>query len=169
MAILGFELEEIARIVALVESRGLAELVIEEEGRYLRVRGPLAEQTKSFATSVTPPMIAAPAPVQAPAVPAAPTKRKERRADSNEEAPGRVRLTSPMVGVFYRSEKPGAPPLVNVGDRVEVGQTVGVLEAMKVFSEFKSEYAGVVVAILVEDGQLVEAGTPLMVIQTDNS
>lgn len=88
MAILGFELEEIARIVALVESRGLAELVIEEEGRYLRVRGPLAEQTKSFATSVTPPMIAAPAPVQAPAVPAAPTKRKERRADSNEEAPG---------------------------------------------------------------------------------
>lgn len=169
MAILGFELEEIARIVALVESRGLAELVIEEEGRYLRVRGPFAEQTKVSAALVSTPMITAPSPAEPQAVPAAPSKRAERRGAATEEAPGHVRLTSPMVGVFYRSEKPGAPPLVNVGDRVEVGQTVGVLEAMKVFSEFKSEYAGVVVAILVEDGQLVEAGTPLMVIQTDNS
>ena len=73
-----------------------------------------------------------------------------------------------MVGVFYRAEKAGAPPLVSVGDRVEIGQTVGVLEAMKVFSEFKAEHAGVIVSIPAQDGVLVQAGTPLLVLKKDS-
>ncbi len=72
-----------------------------------------------------------------------------------------------MMGVFYRAEKAGAAPLVNVGDRVSIGQTVGILEAMKVFSEFKAEHAGIIASIPAQDGQLVQAGAPLVVLRKD--
>lgn len=170
MTLLGFDVEELAKIVALVETHGLAEIIIEEEGRYLRVRGPQAKLQpvgkEQMAALAEPAVLVAVSPTPNKLI----NKKRETPSShppSFEDMPGRLTLTSPMMGVFYRAEKPSGPPLVNVGDRVEVGQTVGVLEAMKVFSEFKSEFAGVVVAILVEDGQLVEAGMPLIVLQKD--
>jgi acetyl-CoA carboxylase biotin carboxyl carrier protein len=71
-------------------------------------------------------------------------------------------VTSPMVGTFYASASPGTPPFVQVGDRVEIGQTVGIVEAMKIMNEIVAERAGFVAAILVENGQAVQYGSPLI-------
>ena len=74
-------------------------------------------------------------------------------------------LVSPMVGVFYRSGKPGDPPLVEIGQVVAKDQPIGIIEAMKIFSEIPAEHSGIVVAVPAEDGQLVEAGTPLVILR----
>ncbi len=74
-------------------------------------------------------------------------------------------LPSPMVGVFYHAPSPGEPNFVEIGDRVERGQTIGMIEAMKVFNEITAEASGVVVEIPVGNGQLVETGMPLMLLK----
>jgi len=75
-----------------------------------------------------------------------------------------VAVRSPLIGVFYRSSTPDAPPFVDIGDPVEEGQTVCVVEAMKVFNEIKAEWRGRVVAIPAKSGKLVQAGEPLVVL-----
>ena len=74
----------------------------------------------------------------------------------------RVAVESPTVGVFYRSASPDSPPLIEVGDRIEDGQVIGMLEAMKVFSEIVSDHAGVVVEIVARNGALVRQGEVLL-------
>lgn len=76
-------------------------------------------------------------------------------------------IVSPMVGVFYRSPSPNDPSFVEIGDRVEVGQTVGLVEAMKVFNEIVSEVEGVIVAIHAQNSDLVESGSPLMLVRPE--
>jgi acetyl-CoA carboxylase biotin carboxyl carrier protein len=76
--------------------------------------------------------------------------------------PGEHVVTAPMVGTFYASPSPGAPPFVLVGDPVDAGQTVGIVEAMKIMNEIVAERGGIVTKILVENGQAVEYGSPLM-------
>ena len=75
-------------------------------------------------------------------------------------------ITAPMIGTFYAAASPGEPPFVEVGDTVEVGQVVGVMEAMKIMNEITADRAGVVTAILVANAQPVEYGFPLMRLQT---
>ena len=84
-----------------------------------------------------------------------------RRAAPEPEVSSAIRLESPMVGTFYRSPSPAQPAFVDEGDRVEVGQTLCILEAMKLFNEYKSDHAGVIRRILVENAQPVEYGQPL--------
>jgi len=74
-------------------------------------------------------------------------------------------LAAPLTGVFYRSATPGTPPLVSVGDRVEAGAVVGLIETMKIFNEVLAERGGRIAAVLVESGQLVHAGDALMTIE----
>lgn len=166
MAILGFEIEEIVRLLALIEARGLDEFVWEDGERSIRIRGPRAEKpVRAEFVAPEPPTLAARA-----ALPPAPRPRSRALAKarpSGEIAADEVALTAPMVGTFYRAEKPGAPPLVEIGQTVEVGQTVGVIEAMKVFSEFQAEHAGTIVAIPAKDGELVQVGTPLILLRKD--
>jgi acetyl-CoA carboxylase biotin carboxyl carrier protein len=76
--------------------------------------------------------------------------------------PGDFVVTSPMVGTYYSAPSPGSPPFVQVGDAVEAGQTVGIVEAMKIMNEIVAERGGVVTALLVESGQAVEYGSPLI-------
>lgn len=166
MAILGFEIEEIAQLLALMEARGLEEFLWEEGERSIRIRGPRppkAPRPQAF-TIASP--VEAPAPtVRRPAKPKAIAAPKA--GSSGALAPDEVALESPTVGTFYRAEKPGAPPLVEIGQSVAVGQTVGIIEAMKVFSEFQAEHAGVIVAIPAKDGQLVHVGTPLIILKRE--
>ncbi len=174
MAILGFEVEEIAQLVALLEANQWEALIIEEEGRYLRIRGPRPQRRVA---AILPPPEADSSPVYLPeppvveraASPKALTAKKKRASGQATEKAAlgedQVALVAPMVGVFYRADKPGAPPLVAVGDRVSVGQTIGIIEAMKIFSEIPAEHAGVVIAAPAEDGQLVQTGTPLLILQ----
>jgi acetyl-CoA carboxylase biotin carboxyl carrier protein len=164
MAILGFELEEIARLLALVEAQGLDELVVEEEGRYLRIRGPRKAKSARVVVHESAPLASAPRqPVEQRALPRPPAPAAATAPTPEDQ----IALTSPMVGIFYRAEKPGAPPLVKVGDHIAVDQTVGVIEAMKVFSEFKSEHAGTVISIPAQDGHLVQTGAPLIILKKD--
>lgn len=76
-------------------------------------------------------------------------------------------ITAPMVGTFYTGGKPGEPPFVQAGDRVEVGQTIGIIEAMKIMNEIPSEVACIVLEVLVTNGQAVEYGTPLFRVAPD--
>ncbi len=166
MAILGFEIEEITKFVQMLEESGLDEIVIKEEGRYLRMRGP--RQSRPSASQ--PPEFAA-APIYPQAQRALPPARQPSKHKPGAEPvvpvmpADQMALESPMMGMFYRSEKPGGPALVNVGQSVSVGQVIGIIEAMKIFSEVLAEHAGIVVAVPAVDGELVHAGAPLVIIR----
>lgn len=80
---------------------------------------------------------------------------------ADEEVIGTI-ITAPMIGTFYRAAKPGEPPFIEVGDAVEVGQTIGIIEAMKTMNEIAAEAAGTVTELLVGNGQAVEFGQPLL-------
>ena len=116
-------------------------------------------------------MAAAPAPImQAPMPPAALPAAAEAAGASPEPAPVSSNLldvTSPMVGTFYLASSPDAEPFVRVGDRVTEDSTLCILEAMKVMNEIKAELSGSVVEILAQNGQPVEFGQPLFVIEVD--
>jgi oxaloacetate decarboxylase (Na+ extruding) subunit alpha len=138
------EARRVRRLVRLLEESDAGELTVEEDGVRITVR------RRESGPSQAQPLLAAPAAVAAPApvLPATPPSDI-------------VLVESPMVGNFYRSSSPDADPFVEEGDRVEVGQTLCILEAMKLFNEFKSDHAGTVRKVLVDDAQPVEFGQPL--------
>ena len=161
MSILGFEIEEIARMLALMEASDLEEIEWEEAGRYLKVSGPrMTPQAGGAAPAVA---------VQHAAQLAAAPRRAAQKAIAPKAPAGigedEIALVSPMVGVYYRAGKPGDPPLVEVGQVVTRDQPIGIIEAMKIFSEIPAEHGGLVVAIPAVDGQLVHAGTHLMILK----
>jgi len=88
---------------------------------------------------------------------------------ADEQIPAGHIITSPMVGTFYQASSPGAKPFVEAGQRVEVGDTVCIIEAMKILNQIEADHAGVIGAILAENGQPVEYGQPLFVIRDDDS
>jgi acetyl-CoA carboxylase biotin carboxyl carrier protein len=143
----------VRELAELLRETDLAEIEIEQND--FRIRVSRATGPAPAHVSVAPP---SPAPLAeskaeaAPAIPADPSKH-----------PGVV--PSPMVGTAYRSPEPGAKPFVEVGDSVQAGQTILILEAMKHMNEVPAPRPGTVTAILVEDGQPVEFGEPLMVIE----
>ena len=151
------DLRKLKTLIDLVAESNIAELEITEgEGKVRIVKS-------------GPPMVAAPVALQAaaPSMAAAPMPAPTTPAPAAEAAlaaPAPDAFPSPMVGTFYRASAPGAAPYVNVGDVVEVGQTLGVIEAMKLMNEIPSDRAGVVKAILIENGQAVEFGQPMFVI-----
>jgi acetyl-CoA carboxylase biotin carboxyl carrier protein len=161
MTDLGFELEEIAQLIKMVEQRGLSELIVEEGDRSVIIRGIGYRRHGTPANAVQ---------VLAPAV--ADGYTEGEAAVAVAEAPAavdhRVPVASPMVGVFYRSAAPDTAPYVEIGDRVEVGQTVGMIEAMKVFSEIPSDHAGRVAEIVAHNGQLVKPQEPLLYLIPDS-
>lgn len=152
------DLRKLKTLIDLVAESNIAELEITEgEGKVRIVKS-------------GPPMVAAPVALQAaaPAMAAAPMPAPTAPAPAAEAAPAAPApedaFPSPMVGTFYRASAPGAAPYVNLGDVVEVGQTLGVIEAMKLMNEIPSDRAGVIKAILIENGQAVEFGQPMFVI-----
>jgi acetyl-CoA carboxylase biotin carboxyl carrier protein len=140
------DLRKLKTLIELVESSGIAELEIAEGEERVRITRALAP-----AHQHAPPMHAGPTPVaHAPAV-AAP------------ESEGHT-IKSPMVGTFYRSASPGAKAFVEIGHTVQVGDPLCIIEAMKLMNEIEADRAGLVKAILAENGQAVEYGQPLVII-----
>jgi oxaloacetate decarboxylase alpha subunit len=136
----------IEEMLALMESRGLVELEMEHGG--LRIR--LKKATSSPFPQLVEYVAGVPQPAAAAAgAPAAPEQGR------------RIIIKSPMVGTFYRAPAPDAPPFVEVGQDVEVGQVVCIIEAMKLMNEIKSEVAGQLADILVQNGEAVEFGQAL--------
>lgn len=143
----GVDQELIRKLAALLKETDLSEIEIETDDLKLRV----ARQI----TQVSMPVTAAPAAPAAAAPAAAPA--------SDASHPGA--LTSPMVGTAYLAPEPGAAPFVTVGSKVTAGQTVLIVEAMKTMNHIPAHRAGTVTKILVEDGQPVEFGEPLVIIE----
>ena len=148
------DLRKLKTLIELVESSGIAELEIEEGEERVRITRAVAGVASA----------AAPAPVTAVMTPAAvppPTLAEVPALPAEPE--GHV-VKSPMVGTFYRAASPGTKAFVEAGDIVEVGDTLCIIEAMKLMNEIESDKAGVVKEVLVENGQAVEFGQPLVVI-----
>jgi acetyl-CoA carboxylase biotin carboxyl carrier protein len=146
--------EDLIRALAkLLEETALTEIEIEQEGVRVRVARMVGAQALVGATA-TPAAV----PVAAPVAVAAP----EGAIDPLKH-PGVV--TSPMVGTAYRAPEPGAKPFVDIGTRVNAGDTLLIVEAMKTMNQIPAPRAGVVTQILVEDGQPVEFGEPLMIVE----
>ncbi len=140
--------EEIRELVRIVSEADIAELEIET--------GTLRVAIRKGRQNATSPPPAPAAPAQSPA-----------EAHPEPTPPRWIPVTAPMVGTFYRAPAPDAPPFVSEGDRVSAGQTVCIIEAMKMFNEIPAEVTGRVVRILVENGAPVEYGQPLMLIEPE--
>ena len=150
------DLRKLKSLIELFESSGIGELEIAEGEERVRI-------TRA-APAASPPTGAAPAQVHT--VAAAPTAAKTAETAPLPAAPapeGHV-VKSPMVGTFYRAGAPGSKAFVEVGDTVQAGDPLCIIEAMKLMNEIEADQAGVVKAILVENGQPVEYGQPLVVI-----
>jgi acetyl-CoA carboxylase biotin carboxyl carrier protein len=148
------DLRKLKTLIELVESSGIAELEIQEGEERVRITRAVAAGPGSTFAPVAAPAVAAPAAVSVAVAPA----------PSEPAEPEGHQVKSPMVGTFYRSASPGAKPFVEVGDSVEVGDTLCIIEAMKLMNEIESDKSGVVKQVLAENGQPVEFGQPLVVI-----
>jgi acetyl-CoA carboxylase biotin carboxyl carrier protein len=146
--------QEIRALIEIFERSSLTELTLERGGTRLTLKRE-GMRAQGVAPAPQPP---------APGTPSPPL-REQRGAGSEVSATNGHVITSPLVGTFYRRPAPTEPPYVEIGDRVEKGDTLCIIEAMKVMNEIKAEHAGVVEKIFVEDGKPVEYGQPLMVIR----
>jgi acetyl-CoA carboxylase biotin carboxyl carrier protein len=158
------DLRKLKTLIDLVSESGISELEVNEgEDRVRIVNAKLAQGQASAAPIVYAAAAPAPMAVNAP-TPAAPTAAESAAAEESALAAAGFIAKSPMVGTFYRAANPESPNFVNVGDIVTVGQTLCIIEAMKLLNEIESEKAGVVKQILCENGQGVEYDQPLFVI-----
>ncbi|MGB8856329.1 MAG: acetyl-CoA carboxylase biotin carboxyl carrier protein [Burkholderiales bacterium] len=153
------DLRKLKTLIELVEQSGIAELEITEGEEKVRISrsSPQTQQvlmTTQSMPAMTPQLQAAMAPAAAPAAPAP---------AAAPMVEGHT-VKSPMVGTFYRTSAPGAEAYVKIGDTVTEGQTLCIIEAMKLLNEIESDKAGVIKSILVENGQPVEYGQPLFII-----
>ena len=150
------DIRKVKKLIELLEESGIAEIEIhegEESVRISRYAQNAAPQVVMQAPQAAPAAAAPAAPVAAPAPVAEPA------------GPAGHTVNSPMVGTFYRASSPGAKAFVEVGQRVNVGDTLCIIEAMKMLNQIESDKAGVVQAILAENGGPVEFGQPLFVIE----
>jgi acetyl-CoA carboxylase biotin carboxyl carrier protein len=148
------DIRKVKKLIELLEESGIAEIEIhegEESVRISRSSGVAAAAPVALAPPAAP---AAPAPAAAPAAEPA----------AEEVIEGHV-LNSPMVGSFYRAPSPGASAFVEVGSKVNVGDTLCIIEAMKLLNQIEADKAGTIKAILVENGQPVEYNQPLFIIE----
>ena len=150
------DLRKLKTLIDLVAESGISELEVTEENDKVRIVNKV--QTVAVAPA---PVVAAP--VAAPTVAANPTAPAEPAVSEKPVVEGTT-VTSPMVGTFYRSPNPGADPFVKVGDKIEVGQTLCIIEAMKLLNEIEAETSGTIKEILVDNAQPVEFGQPLFII-----
>ena len=154
------DLRKLKTLIDLVSESNVSELEITEaEGKVRIVKGGGAAPVVMQAPMALPPAVAAPAPVAAPAAAAVPV------ASPAPAEPSGHAVKSPMVGTFYRAASPGAKAFVEVGSQVKEGDTICIIEAMKILNEIEADKSGTVSQILCENGQAVEYGQPLLIIE----
>ena len=148
------DLRKLKKLIDLVEESGIAELELTEDGEKVRISRNFTANapTQQYSNYAPPQHYAAPAAAGSPVVADAPVVEEGHS------------VNSPMVGTFYRSASPDSKAFVEVGDTVAVGDTLCIIEAMKLLNEIESDKAGVVKKILVDNGLAVEYGEPLFII-----
>jgi acetyl-CoA carboxylase biotin carboxyl carrier protein len=160
------DIRKVKKLIELLEESGIAEIEISEGEESVRISrypagGPTPAPVVHYAPAPMAPMVAAPAaaPVAAPAA-AAPAVAAPAAAAKADHT-----VTAPMVGTFYSAATPGAKSFVDIGSEVNVGDTLCIIEAMKMMNQIESDKAGRVTAILVKNGDPVEFGQPLFIIE----
>lgn len=152
------DLKELQNFIRFVAKSGAQEVSLETDDFKITVKtGPDGVVYAQAPVVTAAPAVAAAPVVAAPAAPAA-------AADSAEDTSKYVTVTAPMIGTFYRKPSPDKPVFVNVGDTVKAGQTVCIIEAMKLFNEIECEVSGTVVKVLADDMKPVEYGQPLFLV-----
>jgi acetyl-CoA carboxylase biotin carboxyl carrier protein len=152
------DIRKVKKLIELLEESGISELEINEGEESVRISRYSTAPAQAPVNYAAPPVAAAPAPAPA----AAPA---EKSSDDEDSLPSGHIVKSPMVGTFYSASSPGAKPFVNVGDSVTEGDTVCIVEAMKILNQIETDASGIVKAILVENAQPVEYGQPLLIIE----
>ena len=156
---MAMDIRKIKKLIALVEESGIMELEISEGEESVRIsRGQPAASSVQYTLPA-----AAPAPIPAP-VAAQPVVTTAAPTTTTDELAGHL-IRSPMVGTFYRSPSPDAKAFVEVGQSVKVGDALCIVEAMKMMNRIEADKAGVIKAILINDGEAVEFDEPLIVIE----
>ena len=152
------DIRKVKKLIELLEESNISEIEIKEGEEAVRI-------SRHSGGAMAQPMYAAPqyAAAPAPAAPAA-TPAAEAPAESKPAAASGHQVKSPMVGTFYRSPAPGAKAFIEVGSAVKKGDTICIVEAMKMMNQIEADKDGVVEAILLEDGQPVEFDQPLVVL-----
>ena len=154
------DLRKLKTLIDLVSESNVSELEITEaEGKVRIVKAVPGAAAAPVTYAVAPAAVAAPAPIAALAAVA------EAAAPAAAVEPAGHTVKSPMVGTFYRASSPGAKPFKDVGDTVKEGETICIVEAMKILNEIECDKSGTITQILVENGQAVEYGQPLFVIE----
>ena len=159
------ELKEIQALIKFVSQNGVDEVEINRKDFKLHIKKNTTQVTAQVTAPAAVQTIAAPAPVPiapAPASTAAPVANAETPVESNSNL---VEIKSPMVGTFYRAANPESPSFANVGDDVNPGKVVCIIEAMKLFNEIESEVKGKIVKVLVDNATPVEYDQPLFLVE----
>ena len=156
------DIRKIKKLIELLERSEVDEIEVHEGEESVRIRRspPVVMPVPGLSYP------AAPAPSPAPRAAAAPAP-PEASADAAEPEMAGHAVTSPMVGTFFAASSPGSRPFVSVGQRIEVGDTLCIIEAMKILNQVEADCTGVVTAILVENGQPVEYGQPLFTVDLE--
>ncbi len=157
------DIKQVQELVKIINKTNIAEISIEEEGLKITIKqkedpAPVTVAPAQYIQPAAAPIAVAAAPVAAPAPAAAKAAEPAKAADNL------LTIKSPMIGTFYRSSAPDKPSFVNVGDEVETGKVVCIIEAMKLFNEIESEVKGKIVKVLVEDASPVEYDQPLFLV-----
>ncbi len=156
------DIRKVKKLIDLLDTSNVDEIEIHEGEESVRI-----SRHRPPALPMAPPAAALAVPAQAAE---GPVRTDTPAADADgEQIPAGHIITSPMVGTFYQAPSPGGKPFVEVGQRVQVSDTVCIIEAMKILNQIEADHAGVINAILVENGQPVEYGQPLFVIRDDDA
>jgi acetyl-CoA carboxylase biotin carboxyl carrier protein len=151
------DIRKIKKLIELLEESGIAEIEIKEGEEAVRISRMPTGAVASYYSPSAPPAVAA---LAAPAAAAVTTAAAPAKPKANEHV-----VTAPMVGTFYASASPGGKPFVDIGDEVKVGQVLCIIEAMKMMNQIESDKAGRVTSIMATNGDPVEFGQPLFVIE----
>ncbi|MEK7850478.1 MAG: acetyl-CoA carboxylase biotin carboxyl carrier protein [Deltaproteobacteria bacterium] len=155
------DLKDIKQIIKVLEGTDVTEIEVEQEGVKVRVKRGGFQQLLPVATApVIMPEAMAPSPQPSPS-----GRGGESEKPAEKESPKLKTISSPMVGTFYITPAPDAPPFVTVGSVVTKGQTLCIIEAMKLMNEIEAECSGKIASILVENAQAIEYGEPLFMIE----
>ncbi|OJW61290.1 MAG: acetyl-CoA carboxylase, biotin carboxyl carrier protein [Sphingobacteriales bacterium 50-39] len=160
------DFKQIQELIKMINKSNIGEVSIEEKGFKLTIKQKEEPVQQVIAAPIQAQPVAAIAAAAAPVAQSAPVAAPEKPAKAAEAPAGNtVTIKSPMIGTFYRSPSPDKPSFVNVGDDIEPGKPVCIIEAMKLFNEIESEVKGRIVKVLVEDASPVEYDQPLFLVE----
>ena len=162
-------LKEVKEILEMMKSADVAEFEMEKENTKIKIKKYSGLQPQTCQPPAVPAQQAYGGQQQVQPAPGAPALEAENKTEAKPEAEKYLVIKSPMVGTFYRSSAPDTPAYVQEGDMVTEGQTVCIIEAMKLMNEIKSEVRGKLIKMLIENGQAVEYNQPLFYIEPINS